>query len=87
MLTEEDVLNDLLTLEKNLSNNYSIAINEMSNDTLYKKIMNIFEDTKDMAREVFNLMEEYNYYSLSSETDSKINTSYKKYSKKYEELK
>ena len=32
---EKDILQDLLTDEKNLSNNLSIALNEMSNDYLY----------------------------------------------------
>ena len=28
-LTEEDILNDILLTEKNMSNSYSVAINEM----------------------------------------------------------
>ena len=60
-LTEEDILNDVMLCEKNISNNYSIAINEMSNSKLYKKVMSIFEDTKELARDIFNLMYSYSY--------------------------
>ena len=31
-LTEEDILNDILLSEKTISNNYSVALSEMSND-------------------------------------------------------
>ena len=86
-LVEEDVLNILLLFEKNLSNNYSVAINEMSNKILYKKIMDIFEDTKDMAREIYNIMYAKGYYNLTSETETKIEKSFTKYSKKLEDLK
>ncbi|MDD6272248.1 MAG: spore coat protein [Bacilli bacterium] len=85
-LTEEDILNDVLLSEKNISNCYSIAINEMSNAKLYKKIMSIFEDTKDISRDMFNLMYQNGWYQLESEDETKIETSFDKYNKKYEEL-
>lgn len=34
-----DILNDIMQSEKNNSNNYSIAIDEMSNKVLYKKYL------------------------------------------------
>lgn len=85
-MSEEDILNDILLSEKTISNNYSIAINEMSNKYLYKKIMNIFEDTKDISREIYNLMFEKGWYSLIVEDDKKIEKSYNKYNKKMKEL-
>ena len=36
-MNDKDILNDILEYEKNMSNNYSIALNEMSNKVLYKK--------------------------------------------------
>lgn len=85
-LTEEDILNDVMLCEKNISNCYSIAINEMSNTKLYKKIMKLFEETKDIARDIFNLMYQNGWYTLESEDESKIETSYNNYNKKYDEL-
>ena len=85
-ITEEDILNDVLLTEKNMSNNYSTAINEMSNDKLYKKIMNLFDDTKEMAREIFTFMYKNGLYELSSETDKKIEEASTKYELKKEEL-
>lgn len=86
MISEEDILNIMLSFEKNMSDNYSVAINEMSNKVLYKKIISVFDDTKDMGREIYNLMYSKGYYNLTSETDSKIEKSFNKYSKKLEDL-
>ena len=85
-LTEEDILNDVLLSEKNMSNSYSVAINEMSSDKLYKKIMNFFDDTKEIAREIFTFMQSNGLYELSSETEEKIEDSCTKYEEKKEEL-
>ena len=85
-MSEEDILNDILLSEKNISNSYSIAINEMSNKYLYKKVMNVFEDTKDIARDIFNLMFEKGWYTVPVEEDKKIEKSYTKYNNKLNEL-
>ena len=85
-LTEEDILNDILLSEKNMSNSYSVAINEMSSDKLYKKIMNFFDDTKEIAREIFEFMYNNGLYELSSETEQKIEDACTKYQEKKEEL-
>ena len=39
-MNDKDLLNDILQCEKNESNNYSCALNEMSNKVLYKKVLN-----------------------------------------------
>ena len=49
-------LNLILNLEKNMANNYSIFLNEVSNDYLYENIFSMFEDCSDMAREIYNFM-------------------------------
>ena len=85
-LTKEDILNDVLLSEKNISNSYSVAINEMSSDKLYKKVMNFFDDTKDLAREIFTFMYNNGLYELTSETEQKIEDSCTKYQEKKEEL-
>ncbi len=73
-LNDKDYLNMILVLEKNLSNNYSNILNEVSNEYLYEDVFEIFEDTKDMVRELYQLLfrngwitlEEVSYNSLKS---------------------
>lgn len=85
-LTMEDVLNEIMLCEKNISNSYSVAINEMSNDKLYKKVLDIFIDTKNIAREIYNYMYENGLYQITTEKDNKIEQSFIKYNEKYNEL-
>lgn len=85
-MNDEDILNDIMMCEKNISNNYSVAINEMSNKYLYKEIMNIFEDTKDISREIYNLMFSKGWYSITQEDEKNIEKAFTKYSNKLTEL-
>lgn len=77
-MNDRDYLNSILELEKNISNNYSIALNEASNDYLYEDYFSMLEDSKDMARELYNLMFKNGWYSLeeidNTKLDNKINT-------------
>lgn len=85
-LTEEDILNDILLSEKNISNSYSTAINEMSSDKLFKKVMGFFDDTKELAREIFTFMYNNGLYELTNETEENIETACTKYEEKKNEL-
>lgn len=81
-----DYLNTVLELEKNLSNYYSIALNEASNDYLYEDYFSMFEDTKDLARECYNLMFEYGWYTLEEAEEQKVNEKINCFNKKISEL-
>ena len=48
--------------------------------------MSIFDDTKDMARDIYNLMFTKGWYTITPEEDTKIEKSYTKYSNKMNEL-
>ncbi len=71
-MNDRDYLSSILELEKNMSNNYSIALNEASNDYLYEDYFTLLEDTKDAAREVYNLMFENGWYVLEEEEEQKV---------------
>lgn len=71
-MNDKDYLNSVLELEKNMSNNYSIALNEASNDDLYEDYFSLFEDTKDMARDLYNLSFKNGWYTLEKAEDNKI---------------
>ena len=71
-MNDRDYLNCVLELEKNLSNYYSLALNEASNDYLYEDYFSLLEDTKDAARELYNFMFEYGWYTLEEEASEKV---------------
>lgn len=81
-----DYLNSVLTIEKNMSNNYSVALNEASNDYIYEDYFAMFEDTKDAARDLYNLMFKYGWYILEEADDSKVKQSIKKLETQIKEL-
>ena len=52
-MNDEDMLNSLLEIEKNMSVNLTIALNEASNETLYEHLFDSFETIKDLQRDLF----------------------------------
>lgn len=85
-MCEEDIINDLLMCEKNISDNYALACNEMSNKHLYKILIGILNDSKNIARDLYNFAFEKGWYSVNTASESEINKAYKEYQKKSEEL-
>ena len=81
-----DYLTSVLELEKNMSNNYSIALNEASNDYLYEDYFTLFEDTKDAARECYNLMFQNGWYTLEEAEENKVSKKIDCFNKKLQEL-
>lgn len=81
-----DILQDLLNDEKNISNNLSIALNEMSNASLYDQVFEFLQDTKDDARILFDLMFKKGWYTLDTATKTKIEEEKTKIEQKLKEL-
>ncbi len=81
-----DMLQDLLNDEKNISNNLSIALNEMSNVSLYDNIFSFLEDSKDTARVLFDLMFKKGWYTIETATKTKIEEEKTKMEQKLKEL-
>ena len=72
-MNDRDYLNTLLELEKNMSNNLSIALNEASCDKLFNFEFLLFTETKGMARDLYDMMFESGWYSLEKADKNKIN--------------
>ena len=85
-MNDKDILNDILLCLKNTSNNYSLAIDEMSNKILYKEIYKIFNETKAKAREAYELAFSNGWYSLEKAETTKINEAITKMTKQKKEL-
>lgn len=85
-MNDRDYLNVLLELEKDISNNISIALNEASNDSLYEHFFNILESSKNMGRELYNLMFKMGWYSLEASEQQKIQTKYSELKNKNNQL-
>lgn len=85
-INEVDILNDLLLYEKNMSNSYSTALNEMSNKVLFRKVFTLFKESKGLGRDIFDFMFKSGWYSLETASEEKINKAYIDAKKEYGEL-
>lgn len=72
-LNDRDILNDLLATEKYMTDGYSTALNEASNQALYDNIFQIFTETQNQHRHLFNLMFKHGWYSLDRAEQQQIN--------------
>lgn len=79
-MKDKDYLMDILEMEKNMAVNMVYAMNEASNDSLYKEFKQMFESISKTTKELFTFAYNENYYSLEQEDKTKINKSIKKLS-------
>jgi Coat F domain. len=85
-LNDNDIIIALNENLKNISSNMTTALNEVSNDTLYKKLFPIFKETKDLQRDVFELMFVKGWYKLEKAESTKINQKFTELNGKITEL-
>ena len=85
-MNDEDMLNALLEIEKNMSVNLTIALNEASNESLYERLFDSFETIKDLQRDLFEIAFRYGWYSLEEAEDNKITEEYQKLNQKIQNL-
>lgn len=62
----------LLTLEKAIIKDYSVAITEASTKELSKKITKYLDESIDLQRKIFDLMSNNNWYPLTKATIDEI---------------
>lgn len=71
-MNDKDYLNSILELEKSMSNNTAVVLDEASNGDLYEDIFAMMEDLKDAARECYDLAFRLGWYSLEEAEETKI---------------
>lgn len=85
-MNDLNYLSDILESTKNMVKNYSCALTEASNTTLYKILAKIFNETSLIQRDLFNLMFEKGWYTLETAPNSATTKAYDKFSKQVEQL-
>ena len=81
-----DYLNDILMTEKNMASNYITVLNEVSNNYLYNELFNIYQETQDCQRDLFNLLFKKGWYKLEKADPNKITTELNEHEPKLNEL-
>lgn|SRR5690606_15164973 len=78
-MNDRDFINDILSTEKYLTQAYSTALNEASNQHLYQDLLQIFEETQNCQRDLYNMMFKHGWYGLEKEQQQKIQQSYQQF--------
>lgn len=79
-MNERDFLNDVLTTEKYFNSSYSIALNEMSHQSLYQSIAMIAQESEQMQRQLYDLMFKKGWYGFDQAEAASINQTYQQFS-------
>lgn len=75
-MNDKDYLNSLLSRLKDMTKGFNIAMTEASNDYLYDKYLDMFNDLSEMQREVFEVMFQKGWYILEKVDSNKIGKKY-----------
>lgn len=85
-MNDENYLNDILETEKNMSVNFTYALNEASNETLFNEIYEMFKQIKASQRNLFELSFRKGFYTLEKAETNKINEEYNTLLNKFNEI-
>ena len=85
-MNDENYLNDILETEKNMSVNFTYALNEASNETLFNEIYEMFKQIKEAQRNLFELSFRKGFYTLEKAETNKINEVYTTLLNKFNEI-
>ena len=85
-MNDENYLNDILETEKNMSVNFTYALNEASNETLFNEIYEMFKQIKEAQRNLFELSFRKGFYTLEKAETNKIYEEYNTLLNKFNEI-
>ena len=85
-LSEQDLLNDLLTQEKQFISAYSTFISEASCPNLRHILMTNFDQVCEDQYQIFDLMRQKGYYQTKDAQDNEVNTAKQKFSQMKNQL-
>lgn len=85
-MNDKDYLNCLLTCLKDMTKNYTIAMTEASNESLYKSYNSTFQELIKLQRKAFELALKKGWYSLEKAETNKIDEKLNMLSKEYQDL-
>ncbi len=85
-MNDKDYINKLLSCLKEISKNYTVALTEASNETLYNKYKDMFLKYIDMQRNVFELMFRKGWYELETIDNNKLNEKYNMLNKEFDSI-
>lgn len=85
-LNDKDYITSLSSCLKEMVKNYSVSLTEASNETLYRKYKEMFDNLSILQRDVYELMFRKGWYSIEKAEEQKINNKFQTLSTEYKNL-
>ena len=85
-LNDKDYINSVLSSLKEMSKNYVIAMTEASNEVLYERYFEMFNNISTLGRDVYELMFRKGWYSLEEAQEMKVNQKLNMLTTEYNDL-
>ena len=85
-MNDKDYITCLNSTLKEMTKNYSTAMTEASNESLYRSFNSTFQELSKLQRETYELMFQKGWYSLEKEETTKINQKYQMLVQEYTDL-
>lgn len=78
-MNDRDRLNDILALEKYLTDGFNTSVKEASHPSLHQEIMTILNETHQCQYEMYQLMFRKGHYKLEAEEQTKLDQTYQQF--------
>lgn len=85
-LNDKDYLNSVLSMLKDMEKNYTMVLTEASNENLFSKYENMFNDIKNLQRDVYELAFRKGWYTLEKAENTKISEKYNTLNQEFTDL-
>ena len=79
-MNDRDRVNDILALEKYLTDSFNISAREASHPQLHRDIMTVLTETHQCQYELYELMFRKGHYKLEAEEQTKLDQTYQQFS-------
>lgn len=79
-MNDRDRINDILALEKYLTDSFNVSAREASHPHLHQDIMTILNETHQCQYEIYEMMFKKGFYKLEAEQQSALDQAYQQFS-------
>lgn len=79
-MNDRDRINDVLAMEKYLTDSFNISAREASHSALHQDVMTVLNETHQCQYELFQLMFQKGHYKLEAEQQQTLDKAYQQFS-------
>src|SRR5690606_21670909 len=79
-LNDRDRINDIMSMQKYLSNGYNVGLDEMQNPTLHQTVKTMLNDVHQCQYDLFDLMFQKGWYKMKAADQQEITQAHTQFS-------